>query len=128
MTAAPVRRVRSAAAGLKSAGATLVAGHSAHVPQGVQGRVLFDVGDFLDDYAVDPSLRNDLSLLWLVTLDAGGPRRVEGVPLRLEYAYTRIADAAETRELGRLLAQRCAAVGSTVELVDGRFIFGPQKT
>jgi poly-gamma-glutamate synthesis protein (capsule biosynthesis protein) len=127
MTAAPVAHVRSAAAGLQSAGATLVAGHSAHVPQGVRGRVLFDLGDFLDDYAVDPSLRNDLSLLWLVTLDAAGPRRVEGVPLRLEYAYTRIADAAETRELGRLLAQRCGAVGSTAELVDGRFVFDRQE-
>jgi poly-gamma-glutamate synthesis protein (capsule biosynthesis protein) len=127
MTPAPVAHVRTAAAELEAAGATLVAGHSAHVPQGVRGRVLFDLGDFLDDYAVHPYLRNDLSLLWLVTLDAGGPRRVEGVPVRLEYAFTRIADAAETRELERLLADRCAAVGSTVELVDGRFIFGPPE-
>ena len=28
-------------------------------------------------------LRNDLGLLWLVTLDAAGPQRIEGVPLRL---------------------------------------------
>ena len=123
MTPVPVPHVRAAAATLESTGATLVVGHSAHVPQGVRGRVLFDLGDFLDDYAVDPLLRNDLSLLWLVTLDADGRRRVEGVPLRLEYAYTRRADEHETRELARLLAERCAAVGSRVEVVGGRLVF-----
>ena len=123
MTPVPVPHVRAAAATLESTGATLVVGHSAHVPQGVSGRVLFDLGDFLDDYAVDPLLRNDLSLLWLVTLDADGRTRVEGVPVRLEYAYTRRADEHETRELARLLAERCAAVGSRVEVVGGRLVF-----
>ena len=61
-------------------GATLVAGHSAHVPHGVAGRVLYDLGDFLDDYRVDPRLRNDLGLLFLVTLDGRGPVRLEALP------------------------------------------------
>jgi poly-gamma-glutamate synthesis protein (capsule biosynthesis protein) len=54
--------VRTAAEALVAAGATLVAGHSAHIFHGVAGRVLFDLGDFLDNYAVDPELRNDLGL------------------------------------------------------------------
>ncbi len=123
MTPAPVPHVRAAAEALESAGATLIAGHSAHLPHGVRGRALFDLGDFLDDYAVDPWLRNDLSLLWLVELDAGGPRTVEGVPVRLEYAFTRAANDAETEELARLLNQRCRAVGSRVDLVDRRLVF-----
>lgn len=123
MTPAPVPHVRAAAAALESAGATLVAGHSAHVPHAVRGRTLFDLGDFLDDYAVDPRLRNDLSLLWLVELDADGPRAVEGIPVRLEYAFTRPADDAETEELAQLLTERCTAVGSHVDLVDGRLVF-----
>jgi poly-gamma-glutamate capsule biosynthesis protein CapA/YwtB (metallophosphatase superfamily) len=49
MTTEPVRHVRRAATALVEAGATLVAGHSAHVPHGVAGRVLYDLGDFLDD-------------------------------------------------------------------------------
>lgn len=123
MTSAPVRHVREAAGTLESAGATLVAGHSAHVPHGPRGRVLFDLGDFLDDYAVDPELRNDLSLLWLVELDAAGPRRVEGVPVRLEYAFTRRAEEAEAEGLARLLARRCAVLGGGVELAAGRLAF-----
>jgi poly-gamma-glutamate synthesis protein (capsule biosynthesis protein) len=125
MTESPVPHVRAAAALLQSAGATLVAGHSAHVPHGVQGRVLFDLGDFVDDYARDGNLRNDLSLLWLVTLGPAGPVRVEGVPLHLDYAYTRAADPGETRALLALMVRRCAAVGSHVELVDGRLLFEP---
>ena len=123
MRPAPVPHVLAAAAVLEAGGATLVAGHSAHVPHGVRGRVLFDLGDFLDDYAVDPVLRNDLSLLWLVTLDASGPRRVEGVPVVLEYARTRLADAAEARRLAALMAERCAAVGARVELERRRLVF-----
>ena len=80
MTSAPVRHVRRAADALVDAGATLVAGHSAHVPHGVAGSVLYDLGDFLDDYRVDPRLRNDLGLLFLVTLDARGPVRLEALP------------------------------------------------
>jgi poly-gamma-glutamate capsule biosynthesis protein CapA/YwtB (metallophosphatase superfamily) len=126
MTTAPVPHVRAAADELEAAGATLIAGHSAHLPHAPHGRVLFDLGDFLDDYAAHRLLRNDLSLLWLVTIDATGPRRLEGVPLRLEYAYTRAADEAESKALAQLLTGRCAAVGSSVERLDHRLVFHPQ--
>jgi poly-gamma-glutamate synthesis protein (capsule biosynthesis protein) len=85
--------------------------------------VLFDLGDFLDDYRVDRRLRNDLSILWLVTLDERGPQRVEGLPVRLEYAHTRPADSGEARQLLRLLDERCAATGSRAELVGRRVVF-----
>jgi poly-gamma-glutamate synthesis protein (capsule biosynthesis protein) len=125
MRPAPVAHVRRAAAALEAAGATLVAGHSAHVPLGPSGRTLFDLGDFIDDYAVDPLLRNDLGLLWLVTLDVGGPTRVEAVPLRLEFAHTRPASHDETSLLLALLQPRCAAVGSSVRRDGGRLAFEP---
>ena len=111
MVAEPLPEIRSAAAELLGAGATLVAGHSAHVFHGVQGRVLFDLGDFLDDYAVDPRLRNDLGLLWLVTLDAGGPLRLEALPLGLDFCFTRLANAGEFDWIERRLALACAALG-----------------
>jgi poly-gamma-glutamate synthesis protein (capsule biosynthesis protein) len=123
MRATPVAHVRRAAAALEAAGASLVAGHSAHVAQGASGRTLFDLGDFIDDYAVDRALRNDLGLLWLVTLDADGPRRVEGVPVRLQVAHTRRASDVEATLLLALLEERCAAVGSTVWREGRRLVF-----
>src|SRR5207248_6018020 len=68
MTAEPLAYVRDAADALVEAGATFVAGHSAHVFHGISRRVLYDLGDFIDDYAVDRKLRNDLGLLYLVDL------------------------------------------------------------
>jgi poly-gamma-glutamate capsule biosynthesis protein CapA/YwtB (metallophosphatase superfamily) len=123
MRARPVAHVRRAAAALEEAGATLVAGHSAHVPQGPSGRTLFDLGDFIDDYAVHSLLRNDLGLLWLITLDAAGPLRIEGVPVKLEFAHTRLASDVESTLLLALLEERCAAVGSSVRRQGERLVF-----
>lgn len=115
MTTAPVGHVRRAAGALVDAGATLVAGHSAHVPHGVAGQVLYDLGDFLDDYRVDRRLRNDLGLLFLVTMDARGPRRLEALPLKLEYCHTRLAAGEDAAWIRRRFRAACATLGSTVE-------------
>jgi poly-gamma-glutamate synthesis protein (capsule biosynthesis protein) len=120
MRAAPVAHVRRAAAELEAAGASLVAGHSAHVFQGVAGRVLYDLGDFLDDYATDPVLRNDLGLLWLVSLDAGGPRRLQAIPLELDHGRTRIAGGDDARWIRDRFRVACAALGTDVAERAGR--------
>jgi poly-gamma-glutamate synthesis protein (capsule biosynthesis protein) len=110
----PLPHVRRAARALVEAGATLVAGHSAHVFHGVQARVLFDLGGFIDDYAVDPVLRNDLGLLWLVTLDERGPLALEAQPLTLDFCRTRLADGADAAWLEQRLADACRAMGTEV--------------
>jgi poly-gamma-glutamate capsule biosynthesis protein CapA/YwtB (metallophosphatase superfamily) len=119
MTPRPVPHVLRTAESLVDAGATVVAGHSAHVFHGVRGRVLFDLGDFIDDYAVDPVLRNDLGLLWRLTLDRDGPRRLEALPLRLEYCFTRPAEGEEAAWVSRRLRQACAELGTEVVGEDG---------
>jgi poly-gamma-glutamate capsule biosynthesis protein CapA/YwtB (metallophosphatase superfamily) len=122
MTPAPVRHVRRSAPKLLDAGATLVAGHSAHVFQGVAGRILYDLGDFLDDYAVDPRLRNDLGLLFLVTLDERGRARLEAVPLELEYCHTRLATGDEAAWVSRRFTAACADLGTEVREEGGRLV------
>jgi poly-gamma-glutamate capsule biosynthesis protein CapA/YwtB (metallophosphatase superfamily) len=122
MAAEPVERVRRRAPTLLEAGATLVAGHSAHVFHGVEGRVLWDLGDFLDDYAIDPELRNDLGLLWLVDVDAGGPRRLEAVPLALEFCFTRLAADDEAAWIHDRFRAACAATGTEVREEGGRLV------
>jgi len=122
MTSAPVRHVRRTADALVEAGATLVAGHSAHVAHGVAGPVLYDLGDFLDDYRVDPRLRNDLGLLFLVTLDGGGPIRLEALPLKLEYCHTRLATGEDAAWMRHRFRAACAALGTTVEEAAGRLL------
>jgi poly-gamma-glutamate capsule biosynthesis protein CapA/YwtB (metallophosphatase superfamily) len=122
MTTAPVGHVRRAAGALVEVGATLIAGHSAHVPHGVDGRILYDLGDFLDDYRVDPGLRNDLGLLFLVTLDEAGPVRLEALPLKLEYCHTRLAAGEDAAWMRRRFRAACAALGTTVQDTADRLI------
>jgi poly-gamma-glutamate capsule biosynthesis protein CapA/YwtB (metallophosphatase superfamily) len=122
MRAEPLPAVRRAGAAIVAAGATLVAGHSAHVFQGVAGRVLFDLGDFLDDYAIDRDLRNDLGLLWLVTIDDHGPRRLEALPLTLEHCHTRLATGDDATWVVRRFRELCARLGTEVRHEEGRCV------
>jgi poly-gamma-glutamate synthesis protein (capsule biosynthesis protein) len=122
MTASPLPRVRAAAARLREAGATLVAGHSAHVFHGVQDHVLYDLGDFLDDYATDPQLRNDLGLLFLVTVDDDGPVRLEALPLELRYCHTRLARGDEADWIRRRFILACQDLGTPAHEHDGRLV------
>jgi poly-gamma-glutamate capsule biosynthesis protein CapA/YwtB (metallophosphatase superfamily) len=119
----PLPYVRRAAHQLRRAGATLVAGHSAHVFQGVEDHILYDLGDFIDDYAIDPVLRNDLGLLFLVTLDPR-PERLEAIPLALDYCHTRLAPAAgqEAAWVRQRFRRLCAAFGTEVHERDGRLV------
>ncbi|KAF2486469.1 putative polyglutamate biosynthesis protein [Neohortaea acidophila] len=68
----------------------IVHGHSSHHVQGVErykGKlIIYGCGDFVDDYAVKPDYRNDLSGVWQITVaegDASGDGQVkEGLELR----------------------------------------------
>jgi poly-gamma-glutamate capsule biosynthesis protein CapA/YwtB (metallophosphatase superfamily) len=122
MAVEPRGPARAAAARLLDAGAALVAGHSAHVVHGVEGRVLYDLGDFLDDYARDAALRNDLGLLWLVDFDGAEPVRLEALPLKLEYAFTRLADGEDAEWMTRRFRSACEALGTQVDQDDGRLV------
>jgi poly-gamma-glutamate synthesis protein (capsule biosynthesis protein) len=122
MVAEPVAHVRAAAAALLDAGASLVAGHSAHVFHGVAGRVLYDLGDFIDDYARDPVLHNEFGLLWLVTFDDRTPIRVEAVPLALDYCHTRIADPDEAAWISMRFRQASSTLGCDVHEERGRLV------
>lgn len=122
MTTSPLPYIRSAAHALIDTGATLVAGHSAHTFHGVAGRILYDLGDFIDDYALDPALRNDLSLLYLVTVSEQGPQRIEAVPLKLEYARTRLANSSERAWIRDRFTRACAAFGTEVKEENGLLV------
>ncbi|GHF08866.1 CapA family protein [Streptomyces morookaense] len=127
MTSKPPPRVRDAVPVLQQAGATLIAGHSAHVFHGVADRVIYDMGDFVDDYAVDSRLRNDLGLLFLVTLDGPDPAshrpvRLEALPLYLDYCRTVPASGGEWEWIRDRFTRACAEFGTVVTVEGKRLI------
>jgi poly-gamma-glutamate capsule biosynthesis protein CapA/YwtB (metallophosphatase superfamily) len=122
MTSHPADWQRRRAAELLEAGADAVAGHSAHVFHGIgDGLVLYDLGDALDDYAVDRDLRNDLGILAFWRPDERP--RVELVGLALDFCRTGVATGADAEWIAARLARACQELGSTVERAgEARFI------
>jgi poly-gamma-glutamate capsule biosynthesis protein CapA/YwtB (metallophosphatase superfamily) len=122
MTSRPPGYIRRAAAALRAAGAALIAGHSAHVFHGVTDHVLFDLGDLVDDYAADPVLRNDLGLLWLLTVKDTVATTVQAVPLHLGYCHTTLARGDDATWIRRRFRRACAALGTDVADAEGRLL------
>lgn len=127
MNPEPLPYVRAAARDLLEAGAALVAGHSAHVFQGAQNSILYDLGDFIDDYATDPILRNDLGLLWLVDIESGRVFRSEAIPLKLDYCHTRLARGDEWEWIADRLEVACVPLGTTVLRHGRRLLLEPAR-
>ena len=118
-----------AAAELQGAGADLVAGHSAHVFHGAgwgdRGPVLTDLGDALDDYRIDPVLRNDLGLL-AIWRPGAGDDELELVGLRLDFCRTGLAEGADADWIATRLERACEPLGTRVgRLAEGRFRIRP---
>jgi poly-gamma-glutamate synthesis protein (capsule biosynthesis protein) len=123
MRARPTPQFREFARRVVEAGADLFWGHSAHVVQGVelwQGRpILYDTGDFVDDYAVDAVLRNDLSALFLLRLWPAAVARIEVVPVAIGRCQVNRARGGERAWFAERLTALCAELGTEVLATDG---------
>jgi|AntDeeMinimDraft_6_1070357.scaffolds.fasta_scaffold00206_14 poly-gamma-glutamate synthesis protein (capsule biosynthesis protein) len=94
-------------------GVDIVHGHSAHVFQGIEvheGRpIVYDAGDFVDDYRVDDELRNDRSFLFVLAVTPDGqPTELRLHPTEIDDCVVREASpaaAAWSRERMRELSK-----------------------
>jgi poly-gamma-glutamate synthesis protein (capsule biosynthesis protein) len=101
-------------------GVDVIHGHSAHVFQGIDvydgSPIVYDAGDFVDDYAVDDRLRNDRSFLFELSVTPGGdPLELRLLPTEIDDFSVHEADAdaaAWSRERMRDLS---APFGTTFE-------------
>lgn len=80
----PSASFRSFAHRLIELGVDIIHGHSAHIFQGVEvyqkKLILYDTGDFVDDYTVDLVLRNDRSFFFIVEATKEGPIALRLIP------------------------------------------------
>jgi len=116
-----------------ASGATIFWGHSAHLVQAVacvphRGVILYDTGDFVDDYAVDARLRNDLGALFLVRLH--GPRvdHVRLIPTCIHHMQVNRATGDDRRWFVRRMERLCREVGTSLVVEqDGSVIVAPDR-
>jgi poly-gamma-glutamate synthesis protein (capsule biosynthesis protein) len=115
----PPRLFRNFAHRVIAAGADVFWGHSAHVVQAIElidGRpILYDTGDFIDDYAINPSLRNDLAALFLLRVNPPVVERLEMVPMLIDEIQVNRATGGTRGLIARRLKKLCAEVGTTLE-------------
>ncbi len=119
----PADRFRRFAHTVLEAGADLYWGHSSHLFQGVeiyQGKPIFyDAGDFVDDYAVDPVLRNDRSALIRCTVGPSGVERIQLLPVLIEDYQVNLATGAEFEAIATRLQTLSAELGTSITVQDG---------
>ena len=115
----PPAEFRAFARAAIDAGADLFLGHSAHIWQGVgvhRGRPIFyDAGDFVDDYAVDPWLRNDRSALVQVTVAERAVAAVELIPVVIDNCQVNLAWGAEAGAIAARIVDLSAEFGTRFE-------------
>ncbi|MCP9469948.1 MAG: CapA family protein [Nitrospira sp.] len=116
---APSAAMRRLAQEIILLGADCYWGHSNHTPQGIElfdGRViLYSTGDFIDDYAVDPEERNDLSFLFTVDVEQSRATQVRLYPVQIENFRVRLARGEEAALVSGRMRTKCAVFGTVVE-------------
>lgn len=109
---------RALAGELVDAGARVLWGHSPHHILGTQcwpqGVALYSAGDLIDDYAIDPTFRNDRQLLYLLELGAQRVQRVLAFPVTLGIGRVEPAASEARRWIEARLRDACRNVGSEV--------------
>lgn len=98
----PTQSFVTSAHAIIDAGADVLHGHSAHVFQGIEvyknKLIIYDSGDFVDDYMVS-SLRNDQSFLFQLLVNKSGLLRLVMIPVLIENMQVNLAEKEDRNEI-----------------------------
>jgi poly-gamma-glutamate capsule biosynthesis protein CapA/YwtB (metallophosphatase superfamily) len=107
-------------------GVDIYYGHSAHVFQGVEvyrGKlILYDTGDFIDDYAVNREVRNDWSFFFRVSVEEGRFERLDLIPVKLSYARVDLATGGEREIILDRMERLSAEMGTIFARHEGALV------
>ena len=119
----PTEDFRAFARAIIDAGADVFWGHSAHLVQAVElwheKPIIFDTGDFVDDYAVDPDLRNDLSALFLLKTRPPVIDRIDLIPVAIGGRQVNRAQGADLDWFSQRFTVLSAELGTDVHAANG---------
>lgn len=101
---------------LVDAGADIIHGHSSHIFQGIElyknKLIFYNTGDFLDDYAIDTSLRNDEAFLYMITVDQQGIQQLQLVPALISNNQVNKAEGADAKRIIQKMQALSKELGS----------------
>lgn len=129
MAGEPSAQQRRLARGAIDAGWKIVYGHSAHVFQGIElyqdCPILYATGDLVDDYAVDPGLRNDHQLLFELALGEQALERIVLHPLFIRRCRVYPANSAQRMWIVERMRGLCGELGTQTRIEGDRLLIGP---
>jgi len=106
-----------------AAGADLWLGHSSHLFQGIEiidgHPVIYDAGDFVDDYAVDPELHNNWGLLFRAHLLGPAVRELELIPTLIENCQVNFARGDAKQQIAARASLLCSEFATPVHERNG---------
>jgi poly-gamma-glutamate capsule biosynthesis protein CapA/YwtB (metallophosphatase superfamily) len=125
MKAYPDKEFINFAHEMVDSGADIIHGHSAHNFQGIEvynkKLILYDTGDFIDDYMVDPELKNDHSFFFRVEVNKEGIKKLELFPVLISDYQVNLAAKGDYQWCVERIQKLSTKFGTT--LVDkGEFI------
>jgi poly-gamma-glutamate synthesis protein (capsule biosynthesis protein) len=127
----PSEKFRGFARRVIELGADIYHGHSAHICQGIEiyrdKPILYDAGNFIDDYAVRPELRNDRSCLFMLMFEHEKLSRIELLPVSLNVAHVALARGGEFDAICTRMEMLCAEFGTRLVRSDDRLIWQAQQ-
>ena len=95
------------------AGADIIFGHSSHVFRGIEfykdRPILYGAGDFVDDYAIDETERNDQSFIYVMEMAGGIPRGVRLYPTLIRGCHASLAEGVHALGITDKMADLCGA-------------------
>lgn len=84
------------------AGVDIFHGHSAHIFQGIEiykdKLIIYDSGDFVDDYYVDPALRNDCSFFFTVQVSKQGIQSITLLPVLISNCQVNLSTSKDREQ------------------------------
>ncbi|HLA11899.1 MAG TPA: CapA family protein [Pyrinomonadaceae bacterium] len=100
------------------AGADVLHGHSAHIFQGIEiygGKpIIYDAGDFVDDYSVDPVLRNDFGLLFRLLVEEKQVKHLELLPVFISKCQVNVAVGSHRLAILERITNLSREMGTTI--------------
>jgi poly-gamma-glutamate synthesis protein (capsule biosynthesis protein) len=125
----PPQRYRGFARRAIELGIDIVHGHSAHVLQAVEfhgnGLILYDTGDYMEDFLPGPGFRSDRSFLFVVEAGPGRKPALRMTPVTLSRAEVNVARGSEADTIRAAMIRRCRGYAVVIAEEDGDLVAGP---
>jgi len=132
MVERPSPEFKEFAHAVMDASADVFHGHSAHLFQGIEiwhGKpIIYDAGDFVDDYSVDPVLRNDLGLIFRLLVEEKRVKYMQLLPVVISNCEVNLATGSHRAAIIQRISALSADLGTVVRSTDDRLWVGTESS